>query len=112
MVTRGLVTRERKPGGPEIVIALSDAGRALHAQMVGWVVERDARLTEGLAPDDLAALWRASDSGNQASVLSVLMSRTHHALRSPSSGLNSATYRIVIPTESKGSTPRLNFVLH
>lgn len=61
IVTRGLVTRERKPGGPEIEIALSSAGWALHTQMVGWVVERDARLTEGLNPDDLAALWRVSD---------------------------------------------------
>ena len=61
MVTRGLVSRERKPGGPEIEIALSPSGWALHADMVGWVVERDARLTEGLAPGDLAALWRASE---------------------------------------------------
>jgi DNA-binding MarR family transcriptional regulator len=61
MVTRGLVTRQRKPGGPEIEIALSAAGWALHAEMVGWVVERDARLTEGLSPGDVAALRRASD---------------------------------------------------
>jgi DNA-binding MarR family transcriptional regulator len=61
MVTRGLVTRQRKPGGPEIEIALSAAGWALHAEMVGWVVERDARMTEGLPPGDLAALWRVSD---------------------------------------------------
>ncbi|MGV3555722.1 MAG: MarR family winged helix-turn-helix transcriptional regulator [Croceibacterium sp.] len=62
MVTRGLVTRERKPGGPEIEIALSASGRALHAEMVDWVVWRDARLTEGLVPGDLAALWRAADT--------------------------------------------------
>jgi len=62
MVARGLLTRERKPGGPEIEIALSGAGRALHADMVGWVVERDARLTEALAPADLSALWRAIDA--------------------------------------------------
>lgn len=61
MVIRGLVTRERKRGGPEIEIALSSAGRALHADMVGWVIERDARLTEGLPPGDVAALWRASE---------------------------------------------------
>jgi DNA-binding MarR family transcriptional regulator len=61
MVTRGLVTRERKRGGPEIEIALSAAGWALHADMVGWVVERDARLTEGLSPEDVAALWRVCD---------------------------------------------------
>jgi DNA-binding MarR family transcriptional regulator len=62
MVGRGLLTRERKPGGPEIEIELSAAGRALHADMVHWVVERDARLTEGLAPGDLAALWRTTDT--------------------------------------------------
>ena len=62
MVARGLLTRERKPGGPEIEIELSDGGRALHAAMVDWVVERDAKLTEGLDPADLAALWRMTDA--------------------------------------------------
>ena len=62
MVARGLLTRERKPGGPEIEIELTDDGRALHAAMVGWVIERDARLTEGLDPADLAALWRVTDT--------------------------------------------------
>jgi DNA-binding MarR family transcriptional regulator len=61
MVTRGLVTRQRKPGGPEIEIALAPAGWALHGEMVGWVVERDARLTEGLDSGDLEALWRVSE---------------------------------------------------
>ena len=62
MVARGLLTRERKPGGPEIEIELTSDGRALHAAMVGWVIERDARLTEGLDPADLAALWRVTDT--------------------------------------------------
>ena len=62
MVARGLLTRERKPGGPEIEIELSDGGRTLHAAMVDWVVERDAKLTEGLDPADLAALWRMTDA--------------------------------------------------
>lgn len=60
MVARGLVTRERKPGGPEIEISLSAEGRALHARMVDWVVERDARLTVGIPADDIAALWRVA----------------------------------------------------
>ena len=60
MVVRGLLTRERKPGGPEIEIGLSDTGRALHAEMVAWVVERDARLTEDIAPADIEALWRVT----------------------------------------------------
>jgi DNA-binding MarR family transcriptional regulator len=62
MVARGLLTRERKPGGPEIEIELSDEGRALHGEMVGWVVERDERLTSGIDPADLDALWRVSDA--------------------------------------------------
>lgn len=62
MVGRGLVTRERKPGGPEVEIGLSDVGRALYARMVDWVVERDARLTEGIGPEDIAALWRVADT--------------------------------------------------
>jgi hypothetical protein len=62
MVERGLLTRERKPGGPEIEIALAEGGRALHGQMVAWVVERDERLTRRIDPADLAALWRAADT--------------------------------------------------
>ena len=62
MVDRGLLTRERKPGGPEIEIGLSAAGRALHGEMVGWVVERDERLTRGLDPADIDALWRVADA--------------------------------------------------
>lgn len=62
MVARGFISRERKPGGPEIEIELSAAGWALHAEMVEWVVERDERLTEGVAPADLEALWRVSET--------------------------------------------------
>ena len=61
MVARGLLTRERKPGGPEIEIELSDQGRALHAQMVELVVERDKSLTEGFSPEDIATLRRIFD---------------------------------------------------
>lgn len=58
MVERGLLTRERKPGGPEIEIALSDQGRALHARMVDWVHGRDQALTAGIPTDELATVWR------------------------------------------------------
>lgn len=57
MVERGLVTRERKPGGPEIQIDLSDEGRAIYARMVDWVLERDRALTAGVPPDDVAQVW-------------------------------------------------------
>jgi len=62
MVGRGLLTRERKPGGPEIEIALSEDGRKVHREMIGFVIERDRRLTADIPPDDLAALWRTVDT--------------------------------------------------
>lgn len=54
MVERGLLTRERKPGGPEIEIDLSGQGRAIYGQMVEWVHERDRTLTAGLPQDEVA----------------------------------------------------------
>ena len=62
MVSRGLLTRERKPGGPEIEIGLSDEGRALHLKMIDFVIERDERLTAGIAPEDIEVLWRVTNS--------------------------------------------------
>ena len=58
MVERGLLTRERKPGGPEIEIALSKEGRALYRRMLDWVHERDGALTAGIADDEIATVWR------------------------------------------------------
>ena len=58
MVERGLLTRERKPGGPEVKIDLSEEGRAIYARMVEWVHERDKTLTAGIPPEDVATVWR------------------------------------------------------
>lgn len=58
MVERKLLTRTRKPGGPEIEIALAPEGRKVWARMVERAMERDKVLTEGLDPDDLAAMRR------------------------------------------------------
>ena len=58
MVERGLLTRERKPGGPEIEIDLSAEGRTIYARMVEWVHERDRTLIAGSPPDDVAVVWR------------------------------------------------------
>jgi DNA-binding MarR family transcriptional regulator len=58
MVERGLLTRERKPGGPEVEIELSDQGRAIYRQMIEWVHERDRTLTAGIAPEDVAQVYR------------------------------------------------------
>lgn len=61
MVERGLLTRQRKPGGPEIVIELSEQGQALHLRMIDRAIERDRALTEGIPPEDIATLWRVFD---------------------------------------------------
>ena len=57
MVERRLLTRERKPGGPEIEIALSEAGRTIYRRMVEWVHERDRALTARIPPEDVAVVW-------------------------------------------------------
>ena len=61
MVARGLLTRERKPGGPGIVIDLSEQGEGLYGQMVAWALERDEALTGGIPPDEVATLRRTLD---------------------------------------------------
>lgn len=58
MVERGLLTRKRKPGGPEIEIDLSEAGLAIRAAMIERAAARDRFLVEGLDPDDTAAAFR------------------------------------------------------
>lgn len=58
MAERGLLTRCRKPGGPEIEIALAPAGKALRARMSQRAKERDAFLTEGIDPADLDVVRR------------------------------------------------------
>ena len=57
-VERGLVSRRRKPGGPEIELDLTDEGNALYARMVEKALEGDAVLTEGIAPEDVATAKR------------------------------------------------------
>ena len=54
MVERGLLTRERKPGGPEIEIDLAPEGEELYAQMIDRAIDRDHRLTQGIDPEQLA----------------------------------------------------------
>ena len=55
MVERGILSRKRKPGGPEIEIDLTPVGEALYATMVERAIARDRYLTEGIDKDDLAA---------------------------------------------------------
>lgn len=61
MVARGLLTRERKPGGPEVVIAVSKQGEALYERMVEWTFARDGVLTDGIPAEDIAVLGRLVD---------------------------------------------------
>ena len=77
MVERGLLTRSRKPGGPEIEIALAPAGLELRARMNERAKERDAFLTAGIPEEDLAVvrrvvetmICRAEDMLDQANAL-------------------------------------------
>lgn len=62
MVERGLLSRERKPGGPEIEIDLTPQGREVYGRMVERVVERDRRLIDGIPPEDIKVLWRVIDT--------------------------------------------------
>lgn len=62
MVERGLLSRERKPGGPEIEIDLTKEGRELHARMVERAVERDRVLVEGIPEKDLQTFRRVIDT--------------------------------------------------
>ncbi|WP_305097318.1 MarR family winged helix-turn-helix transcriptional regulator [Croceibacterium aestuarii] len=62
MVSRGLLRRERKPGGPEIEIELSDEGATLHAQMVRWAAQRDTALTGGIDQGDLDTVLRVTET--------------------------------------------------
>jgi DNA-binding MarR family transcriptional regulator len=53
LVERGLLKRERKPGGPEIEIDLAPKGQQIYRGMIELAIERDRELTDGFAPDSL-----------------------------------------------------------
>lgn len=62
MVERGLLTRTRKPGGPEIEIGLAPKGLDLRARMTTRAKERDAFLTAGIPEEDLAVVRRVIET--------------------------------------------------
>lgn len=62
MSERGLLSRERKPGGPEIEINLTPAGHSVYAQMVKRAIERDRLLTQGMSAEDRDCLTRLTDA--------------------------------------------------
>jgi DNA-binding MarR family transcriptional regulator len=77
MVGRGFLTRERKPGGPGIVIELSKDGEGLYHQMVDWALERDDMLTGDTPPEEVATLRRTLD--RMADKARVLLAREREA---------------------------------
>ena len=58
MVERGLLTRGRKPGGPEIEIDLSSEGLGIRSAMIDRAGDRDRYLTEGLDSEEQAAAFK------------------------------------------------------
>jgi DNA-binding MarR family transcriptional regulator len=77
MVERGLLSRARKPGGPEIEIGLAPGGSELRARMTERALQRDAFLTEGIDEDDLAATRR---------VIEIMIGRADQLLAMASAG--------------------------
>ena len=58
MVERDVLTRSRKPGGPEIEIDLTREGLNLRSAMIDRAGERDKFLIDGLDPADLAVAFK------------------------------------------------------
>jgi DNA-binding MarR family transcriptional regulator len=56
MVQRGLLDRKRKPGGPAIVITLTDEGKALHVRMVDLAFARNTFLVGDLSQEEIERL--------------------------------------------------------
>lgn len=61
LVERGLVTRKRKPNGPEIELGLSDEGKVLFEEMIELAIRREQLLTKGIDPADLEVALRVID---------------------------------------------------
>lgn len=59
MVARGLLASQRKKGGPEIAISLTEKGLALRREMERRVLEREEFLTRGLPKRDLELVSRS-----------------------------------------------------
>ena len=53
MAQRGLLVSRRRPGGPAIVITLSDDGQVMHDRMVGMAIDRNRFLVGDLSDDAL-----------------------------------------------------------
>jgi DNA-binding MarR family transcriptional regulator len=58
LVERGLLDRRRRPGGPAVVITLSDEGKALHDAMITLTRERNEFLLRDISEEDIACTAR------------------------------------------------------
>lgn len=62
LALRGLLSRTPRPGGPSIVIAVTDEGGRLHARMVDLAMERYDFLVSGLSAEEIEQAGRALDA--------------------------------------------------
>lgn len=53
MVERGLVSSRRRPGGPAIVITLTEEGEGLYVRMMSLAVKRNQFLIGDIPPDEI-----------------------------------------------------------
>jgi DNA-binding MarR family transcriptional regulator len=53
MVARGLLVSKRRPGGPAIMITLSEEGKEVYRRMGDLAIERNAFLLGGIPDDEL-----------------------------------------------------------
>jgi len=61
MVERGLLDRKRTPGGPAIVISLTEEGKALHSRMVDLAVARNQFLVGNIPSEEIEQFARLLD---------------------------------------------------
>jgi DNA-binding MarR family transcriptional regulator len=61
MVQRGLLISRRRPGGPMIIITLSEEGQVVHDRMVALAIDRNRFIVGDLADDTLAQFGTVLD---------------------------------------------------
>lgn len=67
---RGLLHRTRRPGGPSIVITLTDEGAELHARMADLAIARYEFLVSDVTAQDIERVARVLDAlGSKAQLL-------------------------------------------
>jgi len=59
MVARGLLDRRRRPGGPAIVITLSEEGKTVYTRMTELAFARNSFLVQDIAPEEIDRVMEA-----------------------------------------------------